>query len=872
MNRPRSLRFQLISLYVCLLTLVFFCFGGYIYVVFHQLLSRSLEQTLLRRAQQIATTILEELPGKGEVYVAGEIQARYAPELNERVIRIIDADRREIYTSQKVQFLAGGANRVEFVGEDNAQPVYWEETSSQHEKYRFVGLVHRLANGKTYVVEVGAPENGIASALQDLVMTLAIGFPVLIGLSIFGGYSLLGRALRPVDEIVGAAERITFKHRNQRLPVPETGDEFERISEALNRMIERLDESYQIANRFSGDASHELRTPLTIIQGELEALIADPTLSSDAVEHVGNVLEEVARLARIVEGLLLVSRLEAGEAQMRLERVDLGKMASSLGEQLEPLGREKLITFIYEVGDNVIVEGDEIRLRQIVVNLIDNAIKYTPEGGTIILGVSSLGGKARIEVTDTGIGISSEALPQIFERFYRAEEARASRAQGSGLGLTIVRSIAEAHRGKIVVESNENRGTKISVELILAENEIQPGKAKVQLPVSTLLVILGLLAMTSCSREDPASSEADSSQGANNMTVAVSKVVRGDLAKSVELTAEFLPWQQVEVHAKVSGYVQQINVDVGDHAKKGDILAILEVPEIDQELNQAKASILTAQQEVKSIDAEFNETTLMASRINEAATESKGLIAQQDIDNANDTNRSNEAKLAAAKQRVVEAEANAARIQAMVDYAKVTAPFDGVVTRRYADTGALVQAGTVQSGTSSNSDSMPMVSFAQLNILRLEFPVPEADVSYVHSGDTVDVNVLSMGRHFQGQVARFAQKVDMSTRTMLTEVDVQNPDFTFTPGMYATVQLALARQNNVLTVPIQSISVGDKPSVLVVKDNKIERQDISVGLETPDRAEIVSGLDEGDLVVVGSRSSLQIGQPATPKLVENENQ
>jgi RND family efflux transporter MFP subunit len=353
--------------------------------------------------------------------------------------------------------------------------------------------------------------------------------------------------------------------------------------------------------------------------------------------------------------------------------------------------------------------------------------------------------------------------------------------------------------------------------------------------------------------------------------VAVSKVVRGDISKSVELTAEFLPWQQVEVHAEVSGYVKRMNVDVGDHAKTGDVLAVLEIPEIDEELNQAKASVLTAEQNVKSIEAEFDETTLIAQRINEAAKQTKGLIAQQDIDNANDTNRSNEAKLAAAKQKVAEAEANVARLQAIVNYANVTAPFDGVVTRRYADVGALVQAGTVQAGTSASGDSMPIVSFAQLDVLRLEFPVPEADVSFVHVGDSVDVNVLSMGKEFSGKIARFAQKVDMSTRTMLTEVDVQNSDFQYTPGMYATVRLSLQQQKDVLTVPIQSISAGAPPTVLIVKDNKIERRNVTVGMQTPDRAEITSGLDAGDLVVIGSRSSLQAGQDATPKLVDSDN-
>ena len=259
---------------------------------------------------------------------------------------------------------------------------------------------------------------------------------------------------------------------------------------------------------------------------------------------------------------------------------------------------------------------------------------------------------------------------------------------------------------------------------------------------------------TSCSRPTTPSAGDPAQDTTDTPTVAVSKVTRGDLSKSVDLTAEFLPWQIVEIHAKVSGYVKQINVDVGDHAKTGAVLAILEIPEIDEELNQAKAAILTAQQEVKSLEAEFDETTLVANRLNAAARETKGLIAQQDIDDANDKNRSNEAKLAASRQKVAEAQANVARLEALVAYANILAPFDGVVTRRYADTGALVQAGTVQSGTSPHSDSMPLVSFAELKILRLEFPVPEADVPSVHLGDVVAGRVSLHRRRLQPACCR----------------------------------------------------------------------------------------------------------------------
>jgi RND family efflux transporter MFP subunit len=385
--------------------------------------------------------------------------------------------------------------------------------------------------------------------------------------------------------------------------------------------------------------------------------------------------------------------------------------------------------------------------------------------------------------------------------------------------------------------------------------------------ITALIFIPGL---ASCSR-DASSAQAASDPGNGGADVPVVAVVEAepeDLSKSVDLTAEFKPWQEVEIHAKVAGYVKQINVDVGDHAKTGAVLATLEIPEIQDELNQADAAVLSAQAEEKATRAEYDESKLIASRMSAAAKETQGLIAQQDIDTANDKNSANEATLAADHQKVAEAQANAQHLRDMVAYSTITAPFDGVVTRRYADTGALVQAGTVQSGTSGNSNSMPLVSFAQLDVLRLEFPVPETDVAFVHVGDSVQVNVQTLDKTFTGKIARFAQSIDTSTRTMLTEVDVPNPDYAYTPGMYATVRLMLSQKGNALAVPIQSVSGGPQASVMIVKDNKLENRNVTVGIETPDKAEIISGLDQGDLVVVGNRSALQPGETVRPQTVD----
>jgi RND family efflux transporter MFP subunit len=350
-------------------------------------------------------------------------------------------------------------------------------------------------------------------------------------------------------------------------------------------------------------------------------------------------------------------------------------------------------------------------------------------------------------------------------------------------------------------------------------------------------------------------------------TVEVTRVTRQDLSRGVTLTAEFKPYQEVEIHAKVAGYVKQINVDVGDHVKAGDVLATLEIPELQDDLKKAEAAVLTADQEVKSSEASFEETDQINTRLEAAGKEAPGLIAQQELDTAAAKNRAGAADLQAAKQRVIEAQANADQVRSMFAYSTITAPFNGVVTKRYADTGALIQA-----GTASDTQALPLVSFAELDRLRLEFPVPESAVAYVHVGNPVEVTVVSSGKTFPGTVSRFAQKVDTDTRTMLTEVDVDNPDYLYTPGMYATVRLILSEKKDAPAVPIQCVSTGDKSTVLVLdKNRKIREQEVTLGLETPTMAEILSGLDEGDLVVVGSRSSVQIGQVAVVKEVTGDN-
>jgi signal transduction histidine kinase len=252
---------------------------------------------------------------------------------------------------------------------------------------------------------------------------------------------------------------------SERLPVIRTGDELERLSMSLNRMIERLDEAFQHINRFSADASHELRTPLTILQLELEGIAQHHRRDASLGDQIGSALEETHRMSRIVESLLAISRLDAGEVKMDKTRLDLGDLAASTADEMRLLAEEKSIRLRTRAAVSVQVEGDRTRLQQVIVNLIDNAIKYTQEGGAVEIRVGQEGNTAVLEVSDDGPGIPAHALAHVFERFYRADKARSRANGGAGQGLSIVKAICAAHNAEVKVSSQEGRGSCFRVEL-----------------------------------------------------------------------------------------------------------------------------------------------------------------------------------------------------------------------------------------------------------------------------------------------------------------------------------------------------------------------------------------------------------------------
>jgi RND family efflux transporter MFP subunit len=381
--------------------------------------------------------------------------------------------------------------------------------------------------------------------------------------------------------------------------------------------------------------------------------------------------------------------------------------------------------------------------------------------------------------------------------------------------------------------------------------------------------------LTSCRTSAPATLEA--------LTVPVVVVGPATLQNNVVLSAEFEPFQDVDVMAKVAGYVREIRVDIGSHVRTGDILAVLEVPEIQEDLQKAKAgvaaaeaNVVTARAGVQHAEAAAEIAHLSYQRINDVATKNKGLVPRQEVDVAQSRDAEAVAQLASAKSALQAAQESKsaadseyARAGAMVQYATIRAPFNGIVTKRYANTGSMIQA-----GISSQTQAMPVVRLAQYNVLRLTLPVPVTDAAEIKAGQPVDINVSNPPRTLHGKIARYAGSVQMSTRTMDTQVDVPNADGSLLPGMYAQVHLHLADRSNVISVPIDAVDgIGTSvEQAYVVRDGIVHVVQVKTGLQTPNRLEILSGLKAGDRVIVGRHTGLSDGEKvqARPATYEND--
>jgi RND family efflux transporter MFP subunit len=386
--------------------------------------------------------------------------------------------------------------------------------------------------------------------------------------------------------------------------------------------------------------------------------------------------------------------------------------------------------------------------------------------------------------------------------------------------------------------------------------------------------------LVACGKSEKAS--ANTAGALEGVSVGVTKVVRKSLGRQLTVSSELVPFQEIDVYAKESGFVKTLNVDYGTHVKAGQVMAVLEIPELqlqlaedDAAIKNAKDHATLAEHELNRVQANRDVLHLQYDRLNGVSKSKPGLVAQQEVDDAQGKDLAAEAQveasksnLQAAQSQLQVADAKRARDQALFDYSNITAPFAGVVTQRFANLGALLQA-----GTSSSTQAMPLVRLSQDNIFRLVIPVPESYVRYIHIGDQVQVRVPSLGRTTPGKVARFSEDVQEDTRTMHTEVDVPNPNGVLVKGLFAEATISLEAKDNVLNVPLQAIDHnGDKITVFVVSEaKKLETRTVVLGIQTSSDAEVLSGLEEGQLVVVSDRSSLKEGEEVEPKVIELVN-
>ena len=367
--------------------------------------------------------------------------------------------------------------------------------------------------------------------------------------------------------------------------------------------------------------------------------------------------------------------------------------------------------------------------------------------------------------------------------------------------------------------------------------------------------------------------------GSAEISVGVVKIGRKPLGRTLTLSSELVPFQEIDVYAKESGYVKQLFVDYGSRVKANQVLATLEIPELQLQVKQDDAAIRTATEQityaqnlVSRAEAQHKVQQLQSDRLSEVSAKKPGLVAQQEVDDSQGRALASASAVDAAKSnlesvesQLQSAQAKRDRDQVLFDYSTITAPFAGVITQRYANLGTLVQA-----GTNSSTQAMPVVKLSQDDLFRLVIPVPETYVRYIHIGDPVSVSVPSLNQSFPGKIARFSVDVREDTRTMHTEVDVQNAKRVLVPGLFAEANIQLEHRDDALALPLQALNQANGQDSVDVVDssNRVAIRSVTLGIRTDTAAEVLSGLEEGDMVIVSDRSSLKTGQAVRPKVID----
>jgi len=461
------LRLRLTLWYGSALALVLIIFSTVLYLVTARNLRDSVDQSL----EETAAAAVRSLEERGFLPLINEeeLMSQF-PELAriDKFFQIFSPSGTITIRSPNVKQhelpLSRQALEVAFTG----QTIFESAKYPREPPLRLISAPIIYRGNLLYIVQVGTSMESVEQTLNRLLLVLLVTTPVALTVSLAGGWFLAGRALRPVDAITLAAKRIAAGDLTQRLNVPASADEIGRLADTFNDMIARLETSFRQIRQFSSDASHELRTPLTVMKGETELALRRPREAADYTVVLESNLEEIDRMTRIVDELLFLSRADMGEVKMEYLPVNLEVLLEDISRQATLLGQERDVQVVLGPITPAVVRGDELRLRELFLNLVDNAVKYSRKGGTVDIAMTTVPELAKIAVTDHGIGIGPGDLKRIFDRFYRTDDARAYTKKGTGLGLSICAWIVESHHGRIEVQSELGKGSTFTVLLPFA--------------------------------------------------------------------------------------------------------------------------------------------------------------------------------------------------------------------------------------------------------------------------------------------------------------------------------------------------------------------------------------------------------------------
>jgi len=486
---PKSIRFKIVIWYTLILVLALSLFSVLVYANLRKTLYDDFNDLLQLKAEDIADSIetyweVEKNEGMAngaakEVFSKinnlnfNKIAQRWVkeqstdPELLGIIINIFGPQGEKIASSEN----ASGINymheeKMEKViqGRSSFENRLFQRSSSGEPELMRVFSMPVIENNKlSYIVQVASPMTAFQNTLNRLRFNFLLILPLAVLLSSVAGFFLAALIIRPLKRIIGTVRRITAENLKLRIKMPETRDEIRELVDTFNAMLEKLDESFSSQKQLVQDISHELRTPLTIMRGEMEVALKKARSPEEYMAVLESGLEEISRLSLLVENLLILSRFDSREICMDSRPFSMGGLLNDIVADAHILAKRKGINIECSASDDVRVNGDEHQLRRAFLNIIDNAVKYTPEGGRILISLEIGEGFTRVRVSDSGIGIPPENLPFIFDRFYRVDKSRSS--EGYGLGLSITKSIIEAHKGSLSIESEPGRGTTVIIDL-----------------------------------------------------------------------------------------------------------------------------------------------------------------------------------------------------------------------------------------------------------------------------------------------------------------------------------------------------------------------------------------------------------------------